>query len=133
MKTDNEDLNLSIIESDYSQEEVRQRQVTAWIKWLATGLTLISCLLYGVLFSLISKYQLLVVDTVKDLPLSLRIMLNIYQPFLLVFILVSVSLWVLWQLSMKKPGSRYKLILALVVINSLVAAALLGISFVKIG
>ena len=132
MKTHHQDLNPTRIESDRNQDDLLLRQPTAWFKWLAIGLTLVSCVLYVVLFSLISKYQHLVVESVNKPPLSTRIMLNIYQPFLIVFILVSVSLWILWNLSMKNPGSRYKLMLVLIVFNSLVAAVLLGISFVKI-
>jgi len=132
MGFDTKDSKSGRVENQGLQDDLKAIQARGWAQWLAVGLTIASCLLYVGLFWQMTKYQALVAETVTELPLSIRIMLNISQPFLIVFIIVSISLWILWHLSMKKTGSRYMLLLVLIVSNFLVAATLLGISFVKI-
>lgn len=132
MNIDNEEPTQDRFKSDEIQDDLNTNQVSAWVNWLAVGLTILSCLLYIEIFLLISKYQSLVAQTIKELPLSTRIMLNIYQPFLVVFIMLSISLWILWWLGMKKPGGRYWFVLVLIGFNSLVSGILLGISYIKI-
>lgn len=132
MDIDSEESKLDRFKSDESQDILKTNQASAWLKWVAVGLTVVSCLLYVEIFLLISKYQSLVAQTIRELPLSTRIMLNIYQPFLVVFIIVSIALWILFRVSIKKPGNRYWLILILIGFNLLVSGVLLGISYIKV-
>ena len=71
-------------------------------------------------------------DHIQELPIFTRIVLNIYQPFLVVFILISVALIILFYLKLKRPGGSYKPLLALIAFNFIFAAVLFGVTFVGI-
>jgi hypothetical protein len=117
------------LESGWEQDGSELHQRPVWGKRLAIGLTIISCVLYGGLFFLISDYRVQVADHISQLPIFTRIVLNIAQPFLLVFITISLSLLILFYLSAQRSSRSYKPLLVLIVVNSFFAAILLGVSF----
>ena len=118
------------VKSDWVEDAVQLQPAPNWTKRFGVGLTLVSCSLYAVLYSLVSDYQIQVADYVRELPIFTRIVLNILQPFLAVFILVSLSLLVLLILRIKKPWLRHKSLLVLMSVNCVFAAALLIVSVV---
>ena len=120
------------LESDWVQDAFTLKRAPDWVKWLALAFTFISCCLYIALFSLISEYQLQVMGIIRELPIFTRIVLNIYQPFLVVFIIISLSLFILLYLRIKRPVNSYKPFMVLIIFNSLFAAILLGVSFLRI-
>lgn len=105
---------------------------SSWIKWSAVVFTALSCVLYGGLYFLIPRYRQMIEDHIQELPIFTRIVLNIYQPFLVVFILISVALIILFYLKLKRPGGSYKPLLALIAFNFIFAAVLFGVTFVGI-
>ena len=120
------------LKSDWVKDAVKLQGKALRQKRLAVGFTIASCILYGVLYSLVSQYREQVADYVRELPIFVRIVLNIYQPFLIVFIIVSVSMLILLYLRIKKPWLNHKLLLALIVFNSLFAATLLAVSVLNV-
>ena len=132
MDSETNDSKRTSIESSWVQDALKLQQVPIWAKRLAIGLTVVSCALYMGLFSLISEFRLLVAEGIRELPIFTRIVLNIYQPFLVVFIIISLSLLVLLYLKIKRPRGSYKPYLVLIVFNCLFAAILLGVSFLKV-
>lgn len=129
---DTKDSNLASLKSEWVEDALKMQRIPQWGKWLAISLTIVSCLLYLSIFNLVSEYQLQVADRIKELPIFTRIVLNIYQPFLVVFIIISLSLWILLYLKIKRPRGSYKPYLLLIVFNGLFAAVLLGVSFLNI-
>ena len=119
-------------EGSWVQDAFELKRAPAWIKWSAIALTILSCSLYIVLFSMISEYQLQAAEFIRELPIFTRIVLNIYQPFLIVFIIISLSLLILLYLRIKRPRNSYKPFMALIVFNSFFAAVMLAMSFLKI-
>lgn len=109
----------------------RNQHMLPWIKWLAIGLTVVSCLSYSVIYSLVSSYQLQLADMVRELPIHTRIILNIFQPFLVVFITISLSLLVLFYLRIKGPQKSCMPFLVLIIFNGLFASILLGVTFLE--
>ena len=132
MDSDGNDLNLDSLEREWVKDAIKLQQIPRWGQWLAIGLTIGSCVLYATLFSLISEYQLQVAERIRELPIFTRIVLNIYQPFLLVFIIITVSLWILLRLKIKRPRGSYKPFFVLIIFNCIFAAILLAVSFIKI-
>lgn len=132
MDPDKKDSNLAQLERDWVQDALKLQQAPAWVKWLAIAFTVLSCSLYLRLFSLISEYQLQVEGFIRELPIFTRIVLNIYQPFLVVFVIISLSLLILLYLRIKRPVHSYKPFMLLIVFNGIFAAVLLGVSFLKI-
>ena len=132
MESDSKVKKFARVKSDWVEDAVKLRGTALWTKWLATGLTAVSCVLYIFLYSLVSDYRMHVAEFVRDLPIFTRIVLNIYQPFLVVFIIVSLSLLVLLNLKIKKPWLRHKLLLGMIVFNCVFAAMLLLVSVVKV-
>jgi len=125
-------LKYSSLNSEWVQDAMLLHQLPAWGRWLAISLTLVSCILYLCIFNLISEYQLQVADQIRDLPIFTRIMLNIYQPFLVVFIIISLSLWILLYINIKRPRGSYKPYMMLIVFNGVFAAILLVVSLFKV-
>lgn len=132
MDPDTNDSNPASLKSDWVQDALKLQQLPSWGKWMAIGLTVVSCLLYLGIFNLVSEYQLQVADRIRELPIFTRIVLNIYQPFLVVFIIISLSLWILLYLKIKRPRGSYKPYVVLIVFNCVFAAILLGVSFINI-
>ena len=132
MEPDIKESNLAKLERGWVQDALKLQQAPAWTRWLSIALTILSCCLYLALFSLISEYQLQVAGFIRELPIFTRIVLNIYQPFLVVFIIISLSLLILLYLRIKRPVHSYKPFVVLIVFNSLFAAILLGVSFLRI-
>ena len=132
MDLDENNPNPSSLERDWVKDAIKLQQIPRWGKWLAVGLTIVSCILYVTLLSLISEFQLQVAERIRELPIFTRILLNIYQPFLVVFIIISVSLWVLLHLRVKRPRGSYKPFFVLIIFNCIFATILLAVSFLKI-
>jgi hypothetical protein len=126
------DSDFASLERDWVKDAVKLQKIPQWGRWLAIALTIISCALYVELFSLISEYQLQMAERIRELPIFTRIVLNIYQPFLVVFIIISLSLWILLSLRIKRPRGSYKPFFFLIIFNSVFAAILLSVSFFKI-
>lgn len=108
------------------------RQGLLWARWVATGLSVISGLLYLGLYLRISAFREDLGEQIRQLPIFARIVLNIYQPFLMVFIIITISLLILFFLKLKKPGGAYKVFLAFIIFNGLFAATLLGVTFLEV-
>mgnify|MGYP001815031888 FL=1 len=132
MDPDIKDPDLSQLESGWMQDALKLQQAPVWIKWLSIVLTILSCSLYLGLYSLISEYQLQVAGFIRELPIFTRIVLNIYHPFLIVFVIISLSLLILLYLRIKRPVHSYKPFMLLIVFNSVFAAILLSVSFLRI-
>lgn len=132
MDPDIKDSNLTQLERGWMQDALKLQRAPVWIRWLSIVLTILSCSLYLVLFSLISEYQLQVAGFIRELPIFTRIVLNIYQPFLVVFIIISLSLLILLYLRIKRPVHSYKPFMVLIIFNCLFSSILLGVSFLKI-
>ncbi|KPJ94917.1 MAG: hypothetical protein AMJ55_05310 [Gammaproteobacteria bacterium SG8_15] len=132
MDPDENTPNPSSLERDWVKDALKLQQIPQWGTWLAIGLTIASCILYATLFSLISEYQLQVAERIRELPIFTRIVLNIHQPFLVVFIIISLSLWILLRLRTKRPRGSYKPFFALIIFNCTFASVLLAVSFLKI-
>ncbi len=78
---------------------------------------------------MVPEYRQIIGSGDAELPIFIRIVLNIYQPFLMVFILISLSLIILFQLKLKKSGGSYKLILALIAVNLIFSAILFAVTY----
>lgn len=104
-----------------------------WCIWTALGVTLLAVVLYGTLFFLVPEYRQMMADYIDQLPIFSRIVLNIYQPFLMVFVMISISLMILFYLKYKTRGVRYKAMLALIVANCMFAAILFGVTRLGLG
>jgi hypothetical protein len=76
----------------------------------------------------IPEYRESIGTTGSELSIAIRIGLNIYRPFLMVFILISLSLVILFQLKIKKSGGGYKPALALIAGNLFIASVLLTVT-----
>jgi len=132
MTTDSNNSKISRVKSDWVEDAVKLQRAPLWIKRIAVFVTSISCLLYVVLYSLVSDYRERVADIIRDLPIFTRVVLNIYQPFLAVFIIISLSLLILLFLKIKKPWLSVKSLMVLIVFNCLFAATLLIVSSLKV-
>jgi len=113
-------------------EDAVKLQTPKWIKWLAISLTAFSCVIYLILYFLISEYRQQVAENIQQLSIFTRVVLNIFQPFLVVFILISLSMFVTFYLKLKKAGWSYKGLLVLMACNELFAVSLLVVGFLKI-
>ena len=98
-------------------------------KNLSSGLALAACLLYIALYSVLSNYQQGLADAANELPVFTRVILNIYQSYLGVFVLISVALLVLFFIKSRSAHGNYKMIFALIVFNSVFAAVVFAVSF----
>ena len=132
MAPESKESKLARVRSDWVEDAVQLKKTTAWKKRFAVIVTAISCILYAVLFSLVAQYRLQVADNIKELTIFARVVLNIYQPFLIVFIIISLSLLVLLYLRIKKPWLSFKSLLVLIVFNCFFAALLLATSVLKV-
>ena len=120
-----------------SAEAPLNARMSPWIKRFAVGFTVLSCVFYAGLVFLILIFQQRIEGHIKELPIFTRIVLNIYQPFLVVFILISMALIILLYLKLKhldrkRSGGSYKPLLALIAFNFIFAAVLFGVTFVGI-
>ena len=120
------------LRSDWVKDAEKLQGTLTRRKQLAGALTFISCALYGVLYWLVSYYREQVADRIQEFPIFVRIVLNIYQPFLIVFILITLSLLVLLFLRFKKPWLTQKGLMVLIAFNSVFAAILLAVSVGKV-
>ncbi|MGD8570591.1 MAG: hypothetical protein PVJ39_21060 [Gammaproteobacteria bacterium] len=109
------------------------QKMPVWCIWTALGVTLLAVVLYGTLFFLVPEYRQMMADYIDQLPIFSRIVLNIYQPFLMVFVMISISLMILFYLKYKTRGVRYKAMLALIVANCMFAAILFGVTRLGLG
>jgi len=130
--TDNKHLKSTRVKSDWVEDAVKLQRSPLWTKRIAVIVTSLSCILYVVLYALVSGYRERVTDVIRDLPIFTRVVLNIYQPFLMVFIIISLSLFILLWLKIKKPWLSAKSLMILIVFNCLFAATLLIVSSLKV-
>lgn len=127
-------MKLTLITSNRRSDDQASMKtsVPVWIKRLAIGFTVLSCLLYFGLYFIVPEYRQMVEDHIKELPIFTRIVLNVYQPFLMVFILISIALIILFYLKLKSPSRSYISVSALITINFLVSLVLFTVTFAGI-
>lgn len=112
--------------------ELQKLNTSVWRRWTAAGLTLLACISYAGLYALVPVYRQQLEQRINELPIFNRIVLNIYQPFLTVFILISIALLILYHLKAKQRGSGSRLLLLLIVVNLIVAVILLGLTVAEL-
>ena len=132
MDPESKQSKLARVRSDWVEDAVELEKTPALKKRFAIGVTAVSCILYAVLFSLVAHYRTQVADNIRELTIFARIVLNIYQPFLIVLIIISLSLLILLYLRLKKPWLSFKSLLVLIVFNCFFAALLLAVSVLKV-
>jgi len=132
MDPDSKESKIARLKSDWVEDAVQLQKTPVWKKRFAVGVTSISCILYAVLYVLVSQYRQQVADYVRELPIFTRVVLNISQPFLVVLIIISLSFLVLLYLRIKKPWLRHKSLLVLIGFNCIFAAVLLMVSIFKV-
>ncbi|WP_455375954.1 hypothetical protein [Kaarinaea lacus] len=132
MDPDSKESKIARLKSDWVEDAVQLQKTPVWKKRFAVGVTAISCILYAVLYALVSQYRLQVEEHIRELPIFTRVVLNISQPFLIVLIIISLSLLVLLYLRIKKPWLSHKSLLVLIGFNGIFAAVLLMVSVFKV-
>lgn len=100
-----------------------------WLRVCASGFTLIAALLYIALYFNLTGYQQAFAKAGTELPVFTRVILNIYQSYLSVFVLISVALLVLFFVKSRGAAGRNKFIFALIVFNAIFSAVLFAVSF----
>ena len=118
-------------ERNIPKDNFHQQPMPVKYKWVGYLLTLIAILLYAVSYFRLYEFRQLAENTIGELSILSRVVLNIYQPFLIVFILITIALVTVLNLGLKRYGSRHKVILILIAINCLFSAVLSGVSFIK--
>jgi len=103
-----------------------------WSRQSAAGFSLLSCVCYAGIYLLVPVYRQMLETQNRELPIFNRIVLNISQPFIIVFVLISIALLILFYLKVKQNGRRYSTLLVLIIVNFLVAAVLLGMMLAEI-
>jgi hypothetical protein len=81
---------------------------------------------------LIPEYKQVVAQRMIELPMLIRIALNIYQSYLLVLVLVSIALMIIFYLKSRSAASSYRPILLLMSFNFLFAVVLFGVAVVGV-
>ncbi|MGD8941453.1 MAG: hypothetical protein PVJ72_18895 [Gammaproteobacteria bacterium] len=104
-------------------------EVPLWLKIGAWALTLAASLLYIVLYLVVIEYQQRFAGSVNELPVFTRVILNIYQSYLGVFILISLALLVLFFIKSRHATGSYKIVFLLIAFNTVFAAVLFSVSF----
>ena len=132
MEPDSKESKMARLRSDWVDDAEQLHGKSLWKKRFAMGVTIVSCILYAVLYGLVSQYRLQVEEHIRELPIFTRVVLNISQPFLIVLIIISLSLLVLLYLRIKKPWLSHKSLLVLIGFNSIFAAVLLIVSVLKV-
>jgi hypothetical protein len=82
------------------------------------------------LYFTLSEYRQVFAEAVTELPVFTRVLLNIYQSYLSVFVLISVALLVLFFIKSRSVNGRYKVVLLLIVVNGVFAAVVFAVSVV---
>ena len=100
-----------------------------WLKILSSALTLAACALYLALYALLSDYQQSVVGANIEPPVFTRVILNIYQSYLSVFILISLALLVLFYIKSRRANGNYKIVFILIAFNMIFALVLFLVSY----
>lgn len=116
------------LRSDWVEDAEKLQGSLLRRKRFAGALTFISCTLYAILYWLVSYYREQVADHIREFPIFVRIVLNISQPFLIVFIIISLSMLVLLYLRFKKPWLTQKALIFLIAFNCVFASVLLIVS-----
>ena len=98
-----------------------------WLVGLAFTMSAVSSSSYIALYFILSNYQHKFTGAVTELPVLMRVILNIYQSYLSVFVLISVALLVLFFIKIRR--GNYKITFVLIVFNCVFASVLLAISF----
>jgi hypothetical protein len=100
-----------------------------WMKWLSAGLSAGSTCLYIGLYFITPRYQP-TEDLGYGLTVFIKVLLNIYQTYLGIFILISVALFILFHVKSLRPGNYLNYLLALIIFNFVIAAVLFGLMVV---
>lgn len=132
MNSESKNTKAARLKSDWVEDAVNLQSSTSQKKRYAVAVTIFSCVVYAVLYYLVAEYRLEMADHIRELPIFTRVVLNIFQPFLIVFIIISLSLLVLFYLRIKKPWLSLKLLMIIMVFNSLFAMTLLAVSVLKV-
>ena len=104
------------------------------LKWFTTVVYIFSataCSLYVWVFLVISNYRDDSIEIIRDLPIYARIIFNIYQPFLVVFVLVSLAFPVLINLTGNKSNKKRIILFCMVIFNVLFSLVLLLLSIFR--
>jgi hypothetical protein len=104
--------------------------VPRWLNIMSSGLTVLSCLLYIALFYSLKEYQDRLATLATDIPVFTRVILNIYQSYISVFVLISVALLLMYFIKSRRAAGGYKIVVAMIVANSVFAATLYLVSVV---
>jgi hypothetical protein len=104
--------------------------VPRWLNIVSSGLTVLSCLLYIALFYSLKEYKYRLATLATDIPVFTRVILNIYQSYISVFVLISVALLLMYFIKSRRAAGGYKIVVAMIVANSVFAATLYLVSVV---
>ena len=107
-------------------------KVPLWLKIMSTGLTFGSCVLYLALYMVLSDYRQSVVGVSNEPSVFIRVILNIYQSYLGVFILISLALLVLFFIKARYASSNYKVVFILMALNTIFSAVLFSVSYIGV-
>ena len=86
--------------------------------------------MYLALFYVLDDYQQRYADAARELPVLTRVIFNIYQSYLSVFVLVSAALLALFFIKRRRTTGNYTMVFILIVFNCVFAAVLFAVSFV---
>lgn len=102
--------------------------VPRWLNAVSSGLTVLSCLLYIALYYSLKGFQDRLAAMGTDIPVFTRVILNIYQSYIGVFVLISVALLLMYFIKSRRAAGGYKTVVVMIVANSVFAAALYLVS-----
>jgi type II secretory pathway component PulF len=99
-----------------------------WEKVLAVLCSIGALLFYGGLYVVVPDYKRSLEALSTEIPVFTQVLLNIYQSYLMVFLLISVSILALFYIKSMRPGRGRLASLALIVFNFVFAAVLFGVT-----
>ena len=100
--------------------------------WLSIGFTVASVLLYMSLYGVIPRYEQALSGLAEGKLVMMKVILNIYQIYLGVFILISLALFIVYFIRTKYFTYPQNILFSILVVNFLIAALLFSISFVGV-
>ena len=101
-------------------------------KWLSIGLTLISLFLYSSLYLIIPGYEQMLGGLPEGKLVFMKVILNIYQIYLSVLLLISVAIFTVYYIRTKKFQERNTVLFLLIIFNFLISLSLFGITSVGV-
>ncbi|MCG6970703.1 MAG: hypothetical protein LJE85_13135 [Gammaproteobacteria bacterium] len=90
--------------------------------------TLLSIGFYGALFYVLSGREQRLATAASDIPVFTRVILNIYQSYLSVFVLIAVALLALFFIKSHRGGGNYTTVFILIAFNCVFAGVLFVVS-----